>query len=328
MVVDSKEEPLLQNTYNKYVSLPIQHSDMDKFYNTHVDTMWFVNEVDLTRDIIHWQKLSDDEKYFIKHILAFFAASDGIIMENIFINFANEIQRSEARSFYAIQNFMEDIHSKMYSKLIITYIEDPNEQNKLFNSIETMPAIQKKAKWAEKWISSNANLAKRLVAFMIVEGLFFSGAFCSIYWLGEKNVMPGLCASNQFIARDEALHVEFGVLLYTKYIVNKLSQDEITDLIVEAVDIEKFFITEALPCSLLGMNAKLMTQYIEYVAHRLMCQLGYTTPYKDAKNPFGFMDKIVLQNQTSFFDERVTEYRKNKTVKKEEIVKLNFDADF
>jgi ribonucleotide reductase beta subunit family protein with ferritin-like domain len=318
-------EPLLQNTSNKYVSLPIQYPGIERFYNLHVDAIWFVNEIDLANDMRDFVKLSPDAQYFIKHVLAFFAASDGIIMENIFANFAQEIQVSEVRSFYAIQMFMEDIHNRSYSKLITTYASDKEEQNKLFNAIETMPAISKKARWAERWISSDASFAKRLFAFAIVEGLFFSGAFCAIFWIKEMNIMHGLTFSNEFIARDEALHVEFAIYLYVNFIVNKLSQEEVTILITEAVNIEKEFINTALPCSLLGMNAEMMSEYIEFVANRLMTQFGYTSPYSAAKCPFGFMNKIALQNQTNFFDRQVSEYKKNTTHIKADI---NFDEEF
>jgi ribonucleotide reductase beta subunit family protein with ferritin-like domain len=318
-------EPVLHNTNNKYVNLPVIYGDLKQLYFTHRDLIWFENEIDLSKDVRHWQDLGDNKQYFIKHVLAFFAASDGIIMANIFANFANEVQISEARSFYAFQNMMEDIHSNMYSKLIVTLITDPTEQANTLNAIETMPAVTKKAKWAEKWINMDASFAKRLVAFAIVEGVFFAGSFLAIYYLGEDNIMPGLCASNAFIARDEALHVKFAYTLF-KHIVNKPSQEEITELITEAVVIEKEFITESLPCSLLGMNSKMMAEYIEYVAHRLMGQFGYESPYGEAKCLFPFMDKIALENQTSFFDERPTEYKKD-TVS-EKITALTFTDDF
>lgn len=323
-------EPLLVDTYNKYIKLPIHFHDIQKFCDTHVDLIWHASEIDLTTDLADWVKLTDDERYFIKNILAFFAASDGIVMKNISTNFANEIQHSEAISFYSIQNFMEDIHGQVYAKLIITYVPDMAEQHHLLNAIKTIPAVKKKALWAEKWISSDASFAKRLLAFAIVEGLFFSASFLAIFWISEKNIMKGLCASNAFISRDEALHVEFAVLLYTKYVVNKLSQDEITELIIEAVNIEKEFILESIPCELLGINSTLMSEYVEYVANRLMTQFGYTTPFKDSKCRFGFMDKIALQNQTSFFDEVPTEYRRNTTVQVVDIknLKLNFNAPF
>jgi ribonucleotide reductase beta subunit family protein with ferritin-like domain len=323
-------EPLLIDSNNKYVKLPVHFHDIEKFHTTQVDLIWHVNEIDLTTDLQDWVKLNDDEKLFIKHILAFFSASDGIVMKNISTNFANEIQHSEAISFYAAQNFIEDIHAQMYSKLIVTYIPDLVEQNRLLNAINTIPAIAKKAQWAEKWISSDASLGKRLLAFAIVEGIFFSAAFLAIYWISEKQIMKGLCASNSFIARDEALHVEFAVLLYTKYVVNKLSQEEVTELIIEAVNIEKEFIIDSIPCKLLGINSAMMSEYIEFVSHRLMVQFGYTSPYGSAKCLFPFMDKISLASQTNFFDEVPTEYRKNKTVQVLDAknIVLNFDDDF
>lgn len=322
---DQPIEPLLCDNNNKYVNLPVIYGDLKQLYFTHRDLIWFENEIDLSKDVIHWKDLNDDKKYFIKHVLAFFAASDGIIMANIFANFANEVQISEARSFYAFQNMMEDIHSNMYSKLIVTLITDPNEQSNTLNAIETMPAVTKKAKWAEKWINSNESFAKRLIAFSIVEGVFFAGSFLAIYYLAEQNIMPGLCASNAFIARDEALHVKFAYTLF-KHIINKPPQEEITELITEAVNIEKEFIIESLPCSLLGMNSKMMVEYIEFVAHRLMGQFGYKSPYGEAKCMFPFMDKIALENQTSFFDERPTEYKKD-TIS-EKITALTFTDDF
>lgn len=320
-------EPLLQNTNNKYTIFPIKYNDIFKFYETHVKAIWFDNEVDMSNDLNDWKKLTGDEKFFIKHILAFFASSDGIIMENLSTNFCSEIQIAEARSFYSIQMFMENIHSITYSKLIETYVDSPVEKNKLFNAIESMPSIKKKAEWAKKWIDSDDGLATRLVAFIIVEGLFFSGAFAAIYWIKQKGILSGLCKSNDFIARDEGLHVEFGTLLYTKYIANKLSQEAITNLITEAVNIEKEFIIESLPCSLLGMNSEMMNTYIEFVANRLITHLGYTSPY-DVKNPFGFMDCIALQNQNNFFDSKNTEYQKSTESIITDIKKINFSEDF
>lgn len=323
----SAVEPLLVNKSNKYTIFPLQYPDIWEFYLNHFKLIWFVDDIDFTKDMKDWVKLSADEQYFIKHVLAFFAASDGIIMENLCTNFAAEIQVAEARSFYSMQMFSENIHSITYSTLIETYIADAEEKLKIFNAIETMPAITAKGTWAKKWIDSDAGLATRLVAFMIVEGLFFSGSFCAIYWLSERGIMPGLCNSNAYISRDEGLHCDFAILLYSKYIVNKLSQDEITSLITDAVTIEKEFILNALPVSLLGMNSGMMSTYVEFVADRLMSQIGYVTPWSGVANPFPFMDKICLQNQTSFFDQRVTEYSKdtNPIAAFEEI---NFDADF
>lgn len=323
----SNIEPLTQNNNNKYTIFPIIYHDIYNFALKHKEAIWFTNEIDMAGDLDDWAKLGDNEKYFIKHVLAFFAAADGVIMENLSVNFCNEIQVAEARQFYSVQMFMESEHNLTYSTLIETYIDNSDEKLQLFNAIENFPAIRRKADWAAKWITSDASLAKRLVAVLFVENIFFSGAFCAIYFIGELGIMKGLCSSNNFIARDEGMHCDFAILLYTKYIVNKLSQDEITKLITEAVDIEKEFIIESLPCALLGMNSTMMSQYIEYVAHRVVSQLGYTSPYKNAKCPFGFMDKICLQNQSSFFDVKPTEYKKNIRVQKSKLV-VNFDADF
>lgn len=306
-----KPEKLLINDSNKYTIFPIEHNDLYQCFLNHKKAIWFVDEVDLTTDLNDWKKLSKDEQYFIKHVLAFFAASDGIVMENLASRFLNEIQIAEARAFYSMQIFIENEHSIMYSRLIETYINDINEKKQLFNAIETLPSIMKKATWAKKWIDSSDSFATRLIAFAIVEGIFFSGSFCCIYWLKERGVMPGLCMSNDFIARDEGLHCDFAILLYTKYIENKLNQDDVYEIVKEAVDIEKIFVTESLPCSLLGMNSNLMKQYIEFVANRLIKQLGYKELYPKVKNPFGFMDRICLQNHTNFFDARPTEYQKN-----------------
>lgn len=319
-------EPLTQNTDNKYTIFPIKYHDIWKLALKQKEAEWLATEIDYSGDLNDWKKIGDNEKHFIKHILAFFAASDGIIMENLAANFSVEIQVAEARYFYATQTAMEAEHSLTYSMLIDTFINNSEEKNNLFNAIETLPAISKKAKWAAKWISSEASLGARIFAIILVEGLFFSGAFCAIYFIAEMGIMHNLCASNAFIARDEGMHCDFGTLLYTKYIVNKLSQEEVTNIITEAVDIEKEFIIEALPCSLLGMNSSMMSTYIEFVAHRLVSQLGYTSPYANSKCPFGFMDKICLQNQSSFFDVKPTEYKKD--VNHDIEADFDFDADF
>lgn len=320
-------EPLLQKSDKRYVIFPIEHHDIYKFYKDHEDSKWPVKKIDMASDLPDWKKLDEPVKKLIKHILAFFAASDGIIMENLSENFCSEVQWAEVRAFYAVQNYMENIHSITYSKLIETYVESTEEKLALFNAIESMPAIRAKARWAEKWISSKASFAKRLVAFAIVEGLFFSVAFAIIYFVGELRKMPGLCMSNDYISRDEGMHVDFAVLLYTKHIVNKITQEEIDEMIYEAVDIEKAFVNETMPEPLLGMNAMLMHQYVEYIAHRLMSQFGYTTKFKDVKCPFAFMDKIALQQQVSFFDGRVSEYRTDETGTKIKKA-FNSNADF
>jgi ribonucleotide reductase beta subunit family protein with ferritin-like domain len=322
-----QDELLLKNTSNKYSIFPIQYPDIWKFFTLHKQLIWFVDDLDLTKDMKDWVKLTADEQFFIKHVLAFFAASDGIIMENISTNFASEIQIAEARAFYAMQMFAENEHSITYGRLIETYISDADEKMRVFNAIDTMPAISKKAIWAKQWVDSDRGFATRLVSFMIVEGLFFSGAFCSIYWIAERGIMPGLCNSNNYIARDEGLHCDFAIMLYNKYVTNKLSQTDISVLIVEAVKIEKEFVLNALPVSLLGMNSQMMSNYIEFIADRLMSQIHYKTPWSGVKNPFPFMDKICLQNQTSFFDSRPTEYSKD-TAPIAAFEDINFEDDF
>lgn len=324
--MSTMSEFLLTENKNRFVTFPIKHHDMWEMYEKHKNAIWFENEIDLTPDLKDWLELSDDERYFIKHILAFFAASDGIVMENIGNRFFNEIQVTEARSFYSIQLFMENIHSITYSQLIDTFITDNNEKEKLLNAIETIPAVSRKAKWAQKWINSNDSFAERLVAFAAVEGIFFSGSFCCIFWIREKGKMPGLCVSNDFIARDEGMHTDFACLLYNKYINNKLSNERIHEIFSEAVDIESEFITESLPCRLLGMNADSMKTYIKFVANRLLSQLGHSELYDNCKQPFGFMDRICLENKTNFFEHRTTEYQKDD--EKTNLDEVVYDEEF
>ena len=307
--MSDQKEYLLKENPNRFVIFPIKHNDMWEAFQTHRKALWFEHEVDLVPDLQHWKLLNDNEKYFIKNVLAFFAASDGIVMENLGVRFFDEIQIPEARAFYSIQMFMENIHSIMYSQLIDTYITDLKEKDRLFHAIETMPCIKQKSEWAIKWIKSSKNFATRLIAFAAVEGIFFSGSFCCIYWLNERGIMPGLCKSNEFIARDEGMHTDFACMLYTNYISNKLTDNEIHTIINEAVEIETEFITESLPCNLLGMNAELMKQYIKFVANRLVIQFGHSEIYKDCKQPFGFMDRICLDGKTNFFESRVSEYQ-------------------
>jgi ribonucleotide reductase beta subunit family protein with ferritin-like domain len=326
--MSSQNEPLLTDSDNKYTIFPIQHQDIWNAFMDHKRALWIAEDVDMSRDANDWKSLNDDEKHFIKYVLAFFAASDGIVMENLAQRFCNEIQIAEARSFYAMQMFIENEHSITYSKLIDTYITDRKEKMKMFNAIENLPAIRRKAEWAKKWIESTDSFATRLVAFATVEGIFFSGSFCCIYWLAERGVMKGLCKSNELIARDEGLHTSFACLLYSKYIRNKLDQETIRKIIAEAVDIEQEFVTESLPCSLLGMNASSMKQYIEFVANRLVKQLGHTPFFDTAKQPFAFMDRISLENRTNFFEERVTEYQKNANETAISRDDLTFDTDF
>ena len=302
-------EPLLIENKNKYVLFPIEYHDIWSMYKKHVSTYWTVEEIDLAKDHDDWIKLSDNERYFIKNVLAFFAASDGIVNENLVLNFMSEIKVPEALAFYSFQNAIETVHSETYSLLIDTYIKDEVEKSRLLNAIETIPCIQKKANRAIKWIENgNDNFATRLIAFACVEGIFFSGAFCSIYWLKEKGLMHGLTFSNELISRDESLHTEFAILLYS-HIKNKLSEEVVHNIIKDAVIIEKEFIIDSLPCKLLGMNSDLMSQYIEFVADRISLQLGYIKIY-NVSNPFDFMDRIGLEDKQNFFEVRVSNYSK------------------
>jgi len=300
-------EPLLMPDDNRFVMFPIRYDDIWQMYKKQVDCFWRPEEIDLTKDSAHWDALSSDERYYISMILAFFAASDGIVLENLAQRFMSEIQVSEARAFYGFQIAMENIHSHTYSLLIETYIKDTLEKERLFNAINNFPCIKKKSDWAQKWIHDNrSSFATRLVAFACVEGIFFSGAFCSIFWLKKRGLMPGLTFSNELISRDEALHCEFAVLLYSK-LVKKLSKAKIHELIKESVEIETEFICEALPCRLIGMNSPMMTQYIQFVADRLCVQLGYDKIY-NVTNPCDFMEAISLESKCNFFEKRLGEY--------------------
>jgi ribonucleoside-diphosphate reductase beta chain len=302
-------EPLLTETKNRHVIFPIQYDDVWSMYKKHVSTYWTVEEIDFSKDGKDWDTLTQDEQYFIKNVLAFFAASDGIVNENLVLNFMSEIKVPEVLAFYSFQNAIETVHSETYSLLIDTYIKDEIEKNRLLNAVETIPCIKKKADWAMKWINStDDNFATRLIAFACIEGIFFSGAFCSIYWLKERGVMHGLTFSNELISRDESLHTEFAILLYS-HIVNKLSEEKVHEIIKDAVTIEKEFIIESLPCRLLGMNSELMSQYIEFVSDRIAVQLGYNKIY-NIVNPFDFMDRIGLEDKQNFFEVRVSNYSK------------------
>lgn len=304
-----KQEPILRENKSRFVLFPLQYHEIWAMYKKALASFWVTEEVDLAQDIVQWEtKLNDDERHFIKHVLAFFASSDGIVNENLAERFMNEIQIPEARSFYGFQIAIENIHSEMYSLLIDTYISDPAEKNNLFNAIETVPAVQKKAHWALKWIGSQSSFAERLVAFAAVEGIFFSGSFCSIFWLKTKNLMPGLTFSNELISRDEGLHTDFACLLYSMLQHTKLSQEKIYAIIGEAVEIESEFVSESLPVDLIGMNARLMTQYIRFVADRLLVALGYPKRYHD-ENPFDFMSMISYSGKTNFFEKKVGEYQ-------------------
>jgi ribonucleoside-diphosphate reductase beta chain len=299
-----------------------------EWYKKSEASIWTAEEIDLQQDITDWtDKLNDDERYFIKHVLAFFAASDGIVNENLAENFVNEVQYSEAKFFYGFQIMMENIHSETYSLLIDTYVKDEKEKANLFNAIETFPAIKKKADWALKWIDS-PSFAERLIAFAAVEGIFFSGSFCSIFWLKKRGLMPGLTFSNELISRDEGMHCDFAVHLHENHLVNKVPKERIKEIIVDALNIEREFITESLPASLIGMNAKLMSQYLEFVTDCLLDDLGCDKVYNTA-NPFDFMDMISLQGKTNFFEKRVGDYQKAGVLNKEvDEDKYNMDFDF
>lgn len=299
-------EPLLTENPNRFVMFPIQYQDIWDMYNKQIDLFWRAEEIDFSKDREDWKKLNEGEKHFLSHILAFFAGSDGIVLENLGQRFMNEVQVAEARAFYGFQIAMENIHSQTYSLLIDTYIKDEKQKLKLFNAISEYPAIKAKAEWAMKWIQSSEDFSTRLVAFAVVEGIFFSGAFCAIYWLKQKGKLQGLTFSNELISRDEALHTEFALLMFSK-LKKVCSKDRIREIIKEAVDIEKEFICEALPVSLLGMNVKLMSQYIEFVADRLLRQLKCPMLYETV-NPFAFMEMISIEGKTNFFERRVAEY--------------------
>lgn len=324
------EEPLLKENKNRFVLFPIQHDDIWNFYKKAEASIWTAEEIDLHQDLTDWNnKLNEDEQYFIKHILAFFAASDGIVNENLAENFVNEVQYTEAKFFYGFQIMMENIHSETYSLLIDTYIKDPKEADALFNAIETFDAIKKKAEWALKWIES-PSFAERLIAFAAVEGIFFSGSFCSIFWLKKRGLMPGLTFSNELISRDEGLHCDFACHLHNNHLVNKVPQERIKEIIIDALDIEREFITESLPVRLIGMNSDLMAQYLEFVTDRLLVELGCEKVY-NSTNPFDFMEMISLQGKTNFFEKRVGEYQKAGVMKEGDDAnahKFSLDEDF
>ena len=324
----SLEEPILKDNPNRFVLFPIQHSDIWEMYKKQEASIWTAEELDLASDLTDWSnKLNDDERFFIKHVLAFFAASDGIVNENLAENFLSEVQYTEAKFFYGFQIMMENIHSETYSLLIDTYIKDSKEKDYLFNAIETFEPVKKKADWAMRWID-NGSYAERLIAFAAVEGIFFSGSFCSIFWLKKRGLMPGLTFSNELISRDEGLHCDFACLLYNNHLVNKLPKEDVRKIIADAVEIEKEFVVESLPVRLIGMNSDLMCQYIEFVADRLLVELDNEKIY-NASNPFDFMDMINLQGKTNFFEKRVGEYQKAGVLNKNEGGgKISFDEEF
>lgn len=323
---EKENEPLLMDNPQRFVLFPIQYQDIWQMYKKAEASFWTVEEVDLSKDLGHWEGLKDDEKHFVSHVLAFFAASDGIVNENLLENFSSEVQIPEARCFYGFQIAIENIHSEMYSILIDTYIRDGAEKNKLFRAIENLPAVQKKADWALKWINQTNSFGERLIAFAAVEGIFFSGSFAAIFWLKKRGLMPGLTFSNELISRDEGLHCDFACLLF-KHLKNKPSQQTVKDIICDAVKIEQEFLSDALPVALIGMNNNLMCQYIEFVADRLLVSLDCEKHYK-VENPFDFMELISLEGKSNFFEKRVGEYQKAGVMSSSIDNKFSLDADF
>ena len=329
MLTATATEPILEEDKSRFVLFPIKHSDIWQMYKKHEASFWTAEEIDLGQDMTDWNNLNDGERHFISHILAFFAASDGIVNENLAVNFLSEVQYAEAKCFYGFQIMMENIHSETYSLLIDTYIKDPVEKDRLLNAIDTIPCVQKKAEWALRWID-NGNFAERLIAFAAVEGIFFSGSFCSIFWLKKRGMMPGLTFSNELISRDEGLHRDFACLLYTDHIKNQMDPEAVYQIIRDAVTIEQEFVTDALPVSLIGMNAELMKLYIEFVADHLLVSLNLNKVY-NATNPFDFMDMISLQGKTNFFEKRVGEYQKAgvmASMKENDGSKFSMEEDF
>lgn len=319
-------EFLLKPNPNRFVLFPIQNDAIWQMYKKAEACFWTAEEIDLSQDLTDWQKLNDKERHFVSHVLAFFAASDGIVNENLATHFINEVQVPEARCFYGFQIAMENIHSETYSLLIDTYIKDSNEKDRLFHAIDNIPCVKKKADWAMKWMNRSNSFAERIVAFAAVEGIFFSGSFCSIFWLKKRGMMPGLTFSNELISRDEGLHCDFACLLYSQ-LNAKLSEATIHEIIGEAVAIEKEFIVDALPASLIGMNAEMMSQYIEFVADRLLGSLGYNKLFR-TQNPFDWMELISLQGKTNFFEKRVSEYQKSGVMSDKESRNFTMDAEF
>jgi len=317
-------DPILTPSLSRFTTFPIRYNDLWALYKKAIGSFWTVEEIDLAGDLKDWDKLNSDEQHFIKMVLAFFAASDGIVMENIDLNFSKDVQIAEARSFYSYQGFNESIHSETYSLMIDKLVKDPEEKANLFRAIETSPAVKRKAEWALRWIGGEAPFAQRLVAFACVEGIFFSGSFCSIFWLKKRGLMPGLSFSNELISRDEGLHQEFAVTLYHN-LQTKLDDNTIIQIVIEALEIESEFITEALPCHLIGMDAESMREYIKFVAQRLLKQLGCTQHSIVANNPFDWMENISLEGKTNFFEKRVGDYSKHMVVEGDGV---RFDEEF
>ncbi|MCB9255691.1 MAG: ribonucleotide-diphosphate reductase subunit beta [Chitinophagales bacterium] len=319
-------ETILEENNQRFVLFPIQHNEIWKMYKQAEASFWTAEEIDLAPDMDDWAKMTSDEKHFISHVLAFFAASDGIVNENLVINFMQDVTIPEARCFYGFQIAIENIHAETYSLLIDTYIKDEAEKTRMFNAIDTIPCVKKKADWALKWIEEAPSFAHRLIAFAAVEGIFFSGSFCSIFWLKKRGLMPGLSFSNELISRDEGLHCDFACLIYSM-LQNKVSVEEVNAIITEAVEFEKEFVSDALPVSLIGMNSEMMCEYIEFVADRLLVSLGYSKIY-NAKNPFPWMEMISLQGKTNFFEKRVAEYQKAGVSAVKEDHTFTIDEDF
>lgn len=320
-------EPILQDTQDRFVLFPIKHDEIWEMYKLAEASFWTAEEIDLSSDITDWEeKLTDDERHFISHVLAFFAASDGIVNENLVVNFMQDVTIPEARCFYGFQVAIENIHAETYSLLIDTFIKDPKEKDKMFNAMDTIPCVGKKADWALRWIDEAPTFAHRLIAFAAVEGIFFSGSFCSIFWLKKRGLMPGLAFSNELISRDEGMHCDFACLLYSM-LENKLSEEVVKEIIADAVEFEKEFVSDALPVSLIGMNAEMMCEYIEFVADRLLISLGYSK-YFNANNPFPWMEMISLQGKTNFFEKRVAEYQKAGVATGKDDHEFTLDADF
>ncbi len=324
--MSTQVEPILKEDPNRFVIFPIQHADLWDWYKKQQATIWTAEEVDLSQDLNDWNnKLSEDERYFISHVLAFFAASDGIVNENLAENFLSEVQYAESKFFYGFQIMMENVHSETYSLLIDTYIKDDKQKDKLFKAIENFPAIKKKADWALNWIESDS-FAERLIAFVAVEGIFFSGSFCSIFWLKKRGLLAGLTFSNELISRDETLHQDYAIHLHENHLVNKVPKSRIREILLSALNVEREFITESLPASLIGMNDKLMAQYLEFVTDRLLLQLGCNKEF-GTKNPFDFMEMISLEGKTNFFEKRVGEYQKAGFAADGDN-EMSFDAEF
>ncbi len=319
-------EPILKDNPNRFVIFPIKYHDMWTQYKKAVASFWTAEEIDLSKDFEQWEKLTDNERYFIKNILAFFAGSDGIVNENLVQNFMDEVQVAEAKCFYGFQIAIENIHSEVYSLLLDTYVKDIEEKDKMFKAIYTIPCVQKKADWALRWIDSKNSYAERLVAFAAIEGIFFSGSFCAIFWLKKRGLMPGLTFSNELISRDEGMHTDFACLLYS-HLDNKLTDEKVHEIYNDAVSIEKEFITQSLPCDLIGMNSRLMSRYIEFVADRLLVQLGHSKIF-NTSNPFDFMDMISMEQKTNFFESRVSSYSLANVGKSVEDSNFSLEADF